>query len=356
METRASTVTTPRNRTAPHLRSKNYGFSRRSLGFELTTHLGCTPGQLTAVRIPTNRGIPKPRNLAEQVDPEHIALIVKKEWKLSYVTPLYQFRHTQLQSYSKQLAAFLVTEKQQGVAVEIGQELGFKVVFTNVLGLAETEDDAETVLIQIQSKSPFAAVGEAPKVVWCGWLSCVSGDVEYLKSLPPDFTCLPLFGVSGADSLTGLVKSWFERTFDCYFGPLAINSTNLEWLAALWTGCHPDTNIRYLKLAWTIPAQPPLDVSYTVHPQDAWDLWNSIRQESGPRDTVDIEEVSCFIRGLESHFFRHFRIYLSAGTLTKVATALGSAHHDGKIRITCSDMAMSVLALLTECALLKMPI
>ncbi|KAG5847493.1 hypothetical protein ANANG_G00126640 [Anguilla anguilla] len=356
MEARVSAITTPRNETAPHRRTKSYGFSRRSLGVELTSHFGCTPGQLTAVRIPTSRGIPKPRNLTEQVDPEHVALIVKKEWKLSYVTPLYQFRHTQLQSYSKQLASFLVAEKQQGVAVEVGQELGFKVVFTAALGLAETEDDAETVLIQIQSKSAFAAEGETAKVVWSGWLSCVSGDVEYLKALPPDFTCLPLFGTSGAESLTTLVMSWFERTFDCYFGPLGINSTNLEWLAALWTGCHSDTNIRYLKLAWTVPAQPPLDVSYTVHPQDAWELWDSIRQESGLRDTVDIEEVNCFIRGLESHFFRHFRIYLSAGTLTKVATSLGSAHKDGKIRIASSDMMTSVLALLTECALLKMPI
>ncbi|KAJ8274546.1 hypothetical protein COCON_G00091710 [Conger conger] len=292
METRVSltNVTTPRNQTAPHRRNKSYGFSRRSLGVELTSNLGCTSGQFTAVRIPTNRRIPRPRNLTEQVDPEHIGLIVKKEWTLSYVTPLYQFRHTQLQSYSKQLAAFIVTEKQQGVAVEVGQELGFKVVFTAVLGLAETEDDAVTVLIQIQSKPAFAAQGEAAKVVWSGWLSCVSGDVEYLRSLPPDFTCLPLFGASGAESLTALVKSWFERTFDCYFGPLGINSTNLEWLAALWIGCHPDINIRYLKLAWRVPAQPPLDVSYTVHPQDTWELWNSIRQESNLRDTVDIEE------------------------------------------------------------------
>lgn len=75
---------------------------------------------------------------------------MKKEWQLSYVTPLYQFRHTQLKSYSKQLSAFIVSEKQQGLAIEVGQELGFKVNFSVVLGLAETDEDAETVFIQVR--------------------------------------------------------------------------------------------------------------------------------------------------------------------------------------------------------------
>ncbi|KAJ8390407.1 hypothetical protein AAFF_G00108010 [Aldrovandia affinis] len=349
METQGGATATPRNQTVMH-RS-----SRRSLGVELTSHFGCTPGQLTAIRTQTRREISKPRNLSELVDPEHLAALVKEEWRISYLTPMYQFKHTQLQSYSKRLAAFIVAEKQQGIGVEVGPEMGLKVVFSAVHGLAETEDDAEAVFIQIHSKSA-AAEGEATKVVWSGWLCCVSGEVEYLRSLSTDFTCLPLFGASGAVSLTTTVMSWFERTFDCYFGPLGIDSTGLKWLAALWTGCHPDINIRYLKLSWTIPAQPPLDVSYTVHPQDAWELWNSIREVDGLGDTVGIEEVTYFMKGLEMHFFRHFRIYLSAGTLTKVTTALGSAHRDGKIRITSGDMMTSVLALLTECALLKMPI
>lgn len=79
-----------------------------------------------------------------------MALLVTKEWELSYVTPLYQFRHTQLKSYSKHLSAFIVSEKQQGLAIEVGQELGFKVNFSVVLGLAETDKDAETVFIQVR--------------------------------------------------------------------------------------------------------------------------------------------------------------------------------------------------------------
>lgn len=78
-----------------------------------------------------------------------MALLVKKEWKLSYVTPLYQFRHTKLKVYSRHLSAFIMAEKQQGMAVEVGLEAGFKVTFSTVLGMAETKDDAETVFIQV---------------------------------------------------------------------------------------------------------------------------------------------------------------------------------------------------------------
>lgn len=88
--------------------------------------------------------------LKSKVDPEQVALLVKHEWKLAYVTPLYRFRHSQLKLYSKHLAAFIVAEKQQGVAVEVGPEAGLKVTITTIPGLAETEGDAETIFIQVK--------------------------------------------------------------------------------------------------------------------------------------------------------------------------------------------------------------
>ncbi|XP_048019279.1 centromere protein L [Megalobrama amblycephala] len=350
MEGRGSAVNTPATSRPVTRRSKSYGRSC----VEAPSYFWQTPGHLTVLKIPTSREAAKSQIITNKVDPEHIALLVKNEWKLSYVTPLYRFRHTELKSYSKHLSAFIIAERQKGVAVEVGLEAGFKVTFTSVLGLAETSEDAETVFIQIQSKPVFAAAADAPKVVWRGWLTCVNGDPEYLRALPPDFVSLPLFCTSGPESLTTLVKSWFERAFDCNFGSLALNSTTLNWLAALWTGCHPTCNIRYLKLAWSLPSQPPLDVSYTVNPQDAWELWNSIHPEESTDGRIDIKEVQSFMNGLETHFFRHFKIYLSAGMLVKVSTALGSAQLDGKIKIGNSDYITTLLTMLTECALLKM--
>ncbi|XP_046883459.1 centromere protein L [Hypomesus transpacificus] len=357
METRNSIVKTPLNRVLTQRRSRSYRRSWRSC-VEATSHFGYTPGQLTALRVPTSRKAPKSRDITKHVDPDQVALLVKGEWRLSYVTPLHRFRYTLLKSYSKQMSAFIVSEKQQGLAVEVGPESDFKVTFSVVLGLAETDEDAETIIIQIQSRPLFAAKDDVQKVVWSGWLTCVNGDPIYLRSLPLDFVCLPLFCSRGPETLTAIVKSWFQRTFDCCFGTLGINSTNLQWLASLWTGCHPDNSIQHLKLVWTMPTVPPMDVTYTVNSQDAWELWNSLRQEQDVTNdsSVDLQEVNRFMQGLEAHFYRHFRVDLSAGQLVQVTTALGSAHHSGKVKIANSSYMTTILMLLTECALLKMPI
>uniref|UniRef100_A0A3P9L7G8 Centromere protein L n=1 Tax=Oryzias latipes TaxID=8090 RepID=A0A3P9L7G8_ORYLA len=357
-----SGMRTPHNGAVVQRRSKtrSYRQSYRScLG--TASRLGLTPA-LTARRLNASRRAAKPQNLADKVNPEHLALLVKAEWQLSYVTPLYQFRHTQLRSYSRQLAAFIVAEKQQGLAVEVSElHNSYRVSLSVVQGLTESEDDAETVLIQIYSKPMFAQQDEPQRSVWSGWLTCVHGSPEYLRSLPKDFTCLPLFGSRGPEYLSRVVKSWFQKTFDCCFGSLEINHTSLQWFAALWTDCHSQSHIQHLRMLWTIPAGPPLQITYTVDPQDAWDLWNSVRK--GPTAAVaedaasiDLEEVTGFLQALKSHFYRHFRLDLSAGTLQQVSTALGSAKSSGRIKMSNSRHVIATLTLLTECALLKMPI
>uniref|UniRef100_A0A3B3HY07 Centromere protein L n=1 Tax=Oryzias latipes TaxID=8090 RepID=A0A3B3HY07_ORYLA len=286
--------------------------------------------------------------ISPNVNPEHLALLVKAEWQLSYVTPLYQFRHTQLRSYSRQLAAFIVAEKQQGLAVEVSElHNSYRVSLSVVQGLTESEDDAETVLIQV---SMFYSIRDEPqRSVWSGWLTCVHGSPEYLRSLPKDFTCLPLFGSRGPEYLSRVVKSWFQKTFDCCFGSLEINHTSLQWFAALWTDCHSQSHIQHLRMLWTIPAAPPLQITYTVDHQDAWDLWNSVRK--GPTAAVaedaasiDLEEVTGFLQALKSHFYRHFRLDLSAGTLQQVSTAVGSAKSSGRIKVPLVSGVFLLLA------------
>ncbi|KAM9334115.1 centromere protein L [Symphorus nematophorus] len=361
-----SVTRTPLNNVAVPRRSKSKSYRqsyRSCLG--AASRLGLTPA-LTARRLNTSRRAPKSHNITEKVNPEQLALLVKTEWQLSYVTPLYQFRHTQLKSYSRQLSAFIAAEKQQGLAVEVeGPLSSFRVSFSVVQGMVEADDDAETVLIQIHSKPLFAGQDEPQKTVWSGWLTCINGNPDCLRSLPQDFTCLPLFCSSGAEALTSVVKSWFQQMFDCCFGPLEISHTSLQWLVALWTNCHTESNIQHLKMVWTLPVVPPLQVTYTVNPQDAWELWSSVRKDTqeGSRggdveeeNSIDIEEVMRFIQGLKSHFYRHFRLDLSAGSLHQVSTALGSAKYSGKIKISNSRYMITTLTLLTECALLKMPL
>ncbi|XP_013869328.1 centromere protein L [Austrofundulus limnaeus] len=355
------TSRTPLHSVVGQRRSKNRSYHqsyRSCLG--VASRLGLTPA-VTARRLNTNRKASKPHNIAEKVNPEYLALLVKTEWQLSYVTPLYQFRHTQLKSYARQLSAFIVAERQQGLAVEVGTlQNSFKVSLSVVEGMSEADDDPETVLIQIHSKSLFPRQDEPQKLVWSGWLTCINGSPEYLNSLPKDFTCLPLFCYKGAENLSSLVKSWFQRIFDCCFGPLEINHTSLQWLVALWTNCHTEATIKHLKMLWTVPSTPPLQVTYTVEAQDAWELWSSVRRASRGRGDeagwIDMGEVTSFMQAIKSHFYRHFKLDLSAGALTQVSTALGSAKFSGRIKISSSRCVSTTLNLLTECALLKMPI
>lgn len=194
---------------------------------------------------------------------------------------------------------------------------------------------------QILSKATFAPRDEPQRRVWSGWLTCVNGNPEYLRSLPKDFICLPLFGSHGPENLTTVVKSWFQGTFDCCFGPLEISQTSLQWLMALWTNCHAESSIQHLTMVWSIPVAPPLQVTYTVDPQDAWELWSSVRkerdggrkEEEEDQGSVDIEEVTHFIQSLKSHFYRHFRLDVSAGCLSQVSTGLGSAKASGRIKV-----------------------
>ncbi|KAL2103334.1 hypothetical protein ACEWY4_000202 [Coilia grayii] len=339
--------------TTPTRQRQSWRNSVRTLN--TTTRPLFYSGVLTAPRVSTVRRRSNAHQIDNDVDPNQMALLVKEKWELSRVTPMYNFRYTELKAYSKNLSAFLLEEKQQGTAAAVaGYDKVFAVTFSTISGVAKTKDDAETVFIQINSKPVFAAAGDAPKVVWSGWLTCVRAAPQYLQSLPPEFVCLPVFCSSGAQSLTFLVQSWFERTFDCSFGSLDLSPTDLQWLAAIWTSYHNERKIRSLKLKWTLPSEPPLDVTMAVDGQDAWDLWDSTHQQEDAND-IYIEHVKRFLNCIETHFYRHFNIHLSAGVLKRVATEGASVHIDGKVKI-CPEYLPSTMELLTECAILRMPL
>lgn len=97
------------------------------------------------------------------MDPGQLALLVKTEWQLSYVTPLHQFRHTQLKSYARQLSAFIAAGKQQGLAVEVeGLQTTFRVSFSLVQGMTQSDEDAESVLVQVCDVPRGVMVSIAP--------------------------------------------------------------------------------------------------------------------------------------------------------------------------------------------------
>ncbi|XP_039737396.1 centromere protein L isoform X2 [Pteropus medius] len=242
------------------------------------------------VPTPPRRKIPQCPQLQEDVEPQKVAFLLHKQWTLYSLTPLYKFSYTNLKEYSKLLSAFITAEKQKGLAVEVGKDFNIKVTFSAVLGMKGTQRDPEAFLVQILSKSQLPSENGEGKVLWSGWFCCVFGD-SLLETVSEDFTCLPLFLAHGAAANTALIGTWFQKTFDCSFSPLAINAFNLSWMAAMWTACKMD---------------------------------------------------------------QHFRIHLSATRLVRISTSVASAHTDGKIKILCHKYLIGVLAYLTELAIFQL--
>ncbi|XP_024407590.2 centromere protein L [Desmodus rotundus] len=320
---------------------------------------GATPVQkrLESVRkqtslVPTSppRRVPGRPRLPEDVDPQKVAFLLHKQWTLYSLTPLYKFSYANLKEYSKLLSAFVAAEKQKGLAVEVGDDLNIGVTFSALLGVKGTQRDPDAFLVQILSKSQLPSESREGKVLWTGWFCCVCGD-SLLETVPEDFTCLPLFLASGAETNTALVGTWFQKTFDCCFSPLAISAFNLSWMAAMWTACKVDRYTATTEFLWSVPCSPQsLDISYAIHPEDAKALWDSVHKAPGE---VTQEEVDLFMDCLCSHFYRHFKIHLSATRLVRVATSVASAHTDGKIKILCHKYLIGVLAYLTELAIFQ---
>ncbi|XP_071607540.1 centromere protein L-like [Heliangelus exortis] len=294
---------------------------------------------------PSSRVLPRSQASG---DPQRIAFLLRKQWSLYSVTPLYRFCEARLRDYGRQLGAFIAAERQKGLAVEVGVELDVKVAVSCLPDLKGSEQDQAALLLQLSTRSPTSKKNSEDKVVWLGWFCCVAGD-DLSENLPEDFTCLPLFLVHGAERYTAIVGGWFQKTFDCYFRRLTISPLSLSWMAAMWAGCKEDKATSAMELLFSVPCLPqPLDISYAIHAEDAKALWDTVQKTPGE---ITQEEVDVFMDCLYSHFHRHFKIYLSATKLVKVSTAIASAHSDGIVKFFQSQYLTGVLMLLTELAI-----
>ncbi|XP_034978850.1 centromere protein L [Zootoca vivipara] len=299
-------------------------------------------------QTPAMRMIQRTLHLQGNADPQ-ISLLLCKQWTLYTVTPLYKFSYGQLKEYSRQLSRFIAAESQRR-PVEIEYELQFKVKFSSFSALKITEQEPDAVLIQITKMPQVAAKNAEEKVVWMGWFTCTGGD-DLFETVDEEFTFLPLFLVNGAKALTVLVETWLQQTFDCCLSPLHITPISLSWMAAMWSGCPMDNPAVPTELTFsTLGTAYPLDISYAIHPEDAKALWDSIHSTPGE---VKQEEVELFMVCLYNHFHRHFKIYLSGTILVKVSTSIGSANSVGKIKIFHAQHLISLMAFLTELAVLK---
>ncbi|XP_014798847.1 PREDICTED: centromere protein L-like [Calidris pugnax] len=87
----------------------------------------------------------------ESADPQKTAFLLRKQWALYSVTPLYKFCDAHLKDYARLLSAFIAAEKQKGLAVEVGVELDIKVTVSSVPDLKGSDRDQAAILVQVRS-------------------------------------------------------------------------------------------------------------------------------------------------------------------------------------------------------------
>ncbi|KAM4641532.1 centromere protein L [Discoglossus pictus] len=341
MQTPNDGVSTPKggSTTRNGVRFHTTGFSSRGL----TSARKHTPFR----QAPSKRRIPQNNPVQENVDPVKLGQLLRKQWCLYSVTPMHKFSDSNLKDYARLLSAHIAAEKQKGLSVGMDMELNLKVTFSSLPWLKGRERDPGGILVQILAKSQFP--GAEDRVVWLGWFCCTFGDDNFFDMFPETLICLPLFLVNGSETLTAIVGIWFQKTFDCSFCKFIIRSHDLAWMAAMWTGYEVRGPVAATELIFSVPCQPhKLDISYAIHPEDIKALWDDIHKS---QDEVTEEEVDLFFQCLYSHFFRHFKIHLSATQLIKVSTSVASAHCDGNVKFLCKEHLIRVLALLTDLAI-----
>ncbi|XP_077133924.1 centromere protein L [Ranitomeya variabilis] len=341
MQTPTNGVSTPESRSSSQ-RSSHFHSSRYPPGSLASTR------RRSALRSLSKRKIPQSTPLEETLDPAKAALLTQKQWSLYSVTPMYKFSYTRLKEYSRHLSAYIAAEKQKGLAIDLGSDLNLKATFSSLPGLKGKDSDPLALLIQISSKPPLTRAGAQDRIVWTGWFCGTYAEDDVLEGIPETFTCLPLFLYNGAETITALVGTWFQINFDCCFGKLLINSQDLAWFAAMWTGCEVHGRMRNTELIFSLPVEPHLTITYGIKTEDLKTLWNDIHKS---QDEVTLEEVEHLFQCLCSHFFRHFKIHLTVTHLVKVTASVASAHREGKVKFLSKDFLVRVLGFITELAM-----
>lgn len=78
-----------------------------------------------------------------------MAFLLRKQWTLYSVSPLYKFSSADLKDYARMLGVFIAAEKQKGLAVDVDGELGVKVAMSGLPELRGSEQDPAAVLVQV---------------------------------------------------------------------------------------------------------------------------------------------------------------------------------------------------------------
>jgi len=276
-------------------------------------------------------------------------LLAGHTWQMYRVTPLYAFsyRKKHLRQYERELGAYFDAESNKGVGVEHRvEERVDNATITVIKGLKQ-EHDRHAIQIQLKAK-PARADSDEKKVVLTAVLCSVNLLSEQASRVHDQFVALPLLLTKGPVAHCRLLTSWLQSQFDCRINQLKLSAHSLVWVVALWAGIV--TKKVSVELLYKVPAVVPgvRTITLNIDPQDCQRLWNKIHKDDS--DEFQAEEVLQFMKALEKHFHRHFRIHLRCLQLSRIGTGVAMLASSGKLKIMSADHVITTLSHLTELA------
>ncbi|XP_031570506.1 centromere protein L-like [Actinia tenebrosa] len=287
---------------------------------------------------------------------EDILSVVGKTWRINQCSPLYNFDYekSSLQKYQKLLSAHLESDAAKGIAFEVDEDLKnstFRAEFDVLKDFSFYDTDYTGLRIKVFSRKKQNTVKNANgmelRIPVLDAIFCYFGNEFEDKREVECFTSLPVCLVKGPMALAKCVFNWFEAQFDCRMIPMQFSPMDLSWYASLWAGIVPKGSKSELELCYSVPSSVKglNRVIYSINALDAQKLWNCHHTNNSAIFTD--EESSCFMKALESHFYRHFRVNLGALTLTRIGNPLVFIGCEGRIKISQAMYVRHILQQIT---------
>ncbi|XP_033754986.1 centromere protein L-like [Pecten maximus] len=348
--TKETSDQTPTNRIGKSLVSRSIRRSTRRY-----TPYGKTPqSRRITVKEPVSRlqRTPTSRRSGRKGDkdePKDFKGLTMKTWRSFKLTPLYGFSTNprDLKKIANILSAHIEAEKRKGIFMD--NTLMGKAYISVYKDLKVTDVDPEAIQIVVKGKNPNGEDIIQLTAVLCG----VDMQENHIKSTMRDnFTYFPVMLVKASVTMSSAVISWLEMQYDCKVTPLTLSSYDLAWMVSMWSGMENQKGkTKPVELLYSVPKECEglTSINYSIDPEDCKDLWERIHD----KDEIDFtsEEVQVFIRCLEAHFFRVFKVKVSAMSLVRIGTPVCMVGTDGRLKIFLSDKVHVLLRHLTELAM-----
>ena len=291
------------------------------------------------------------------------AVIVGKTWKLHRASPFYCLKldKKSLQNYERRLNAWLLRESDsrnqtksriktsfRKVDGDSAGEYGVEIKVYSGKGKEDTQKDSpDLIAVLCCGRIDEETNREDEREKQGNVSSAVYGSSEFIS--------LPVVLMKGPVLLKESFLQWLEGQFGCKVSPMLLSPMDLAWLVSLCSGIGEP--LHSTELTYHVPAVVPgLDtICFTIAAKDAKLIWDAVHDS-----TVEFftnEEALKFLKSLESHFYRHFKIHLDQMQLSTIATSVAFVGKEGRVKILQKNYVCYILQQFVQVSnMVQMPI